>query len=129
MNKKTTRGGWSALLALAVLGMLAAALVTPPGDAFAFAHKKKLTPKLSRASIMENKAAKGSPAEKFSLAAAFESGKGVKKNKNKAIQWYYKAGVGFAKKGNKAKAASALAAINRLAPGHALGIKLARKIK
>ncbi len=115
----------SAIFALLLLGGL---LALPASDLQAFSHKKLKKAAPSKESILADQAAKGGPEKKFSLAVSYEQGKGVKKNKGKAIKWYYKAGLGFLKKKNKDRAAAALAAINRLSPGHEMGIKLARKM-
>lgn len=110
------------IFALLVMGGM---LTLPASDLQAFTHKKL---NISKESILVDQAAKGGPEKKFSLAVAYEQGKGVKKNKGKAIKWYYKAGLGFLKKKNKERAAAALAAINLLSPGHEMGIRLAAKM-
>ncbi len=116
----------TSLFALLVLGGM---LTLPASDPQAFYHKKLQKAAPSKESIIVDQAAKGGPEKKFSLAVSYEQGKGVKKNKGKAIDWYYKAGLGFLKQKNKGRAAAALAAINRLSPGHDKAIRLATKMK
>lgn len=119
----------TAMFALLVVGGLLTLPGFPDGEAQAFSHKKLGKGAVSKESIILDQATKGGPEKKFSLAVSYEQGKGVKKSKGKAIKWYYKAGLGFLKKKNKERAAAALAAINRLSPGHKKGIQLAKKMK
>ncbi len=119
----------TAIFTLLLLGGLLALPGFQEGEAQAFSHKKLKKGAPSKESIIVDQAAKGGPEKKFSLAVSYEKGKGVKKSKGKAINWYYKAGLGFLKKKNKDRAAAALAAINRLSPGHKKGIQLAAKMK
>ncbi len=111
------------LAVLLVCGFLLAA----QDSAFAFAHKKKGKP--AQIQLLESKANKGDPNAQFSLGSSYEKGKGVGKNKEKAIEWYYKAGQSYLKKGKKDKAKAALAAINRLSPGHARAVELTAALK
>ena len=96
-----------------------------------FAHKKKKGGKSKSLQIkaLEAKANKGDPDAQFALGTSYEKGKGVGKDKTQAVTWYYKAGEGYLKKKKKKQAEAALAAINRLSPGHQLGIKLGNKLK
>ena len=118
--------------ALLRAGLVAAGLIPILNwEARGFAHKKKRRGKSKSPQIMalEAKAKDGDPNAQFSLATSYEQGKGVGKNKKTAIDWYYKAGENFLRKKDRKKAEAALAAITRLSPGHALSIKLGKKLK
>lgn len=118
------------LALLAALALLGGALTLAlPEQATAFSHKKKKGGKSLQVKALEAKAKKGDANAQFAMGAAYAQGNGVKKDKGAAVQWYYKSGETYLKEGKTRKAQNALTAINQLAPGHKLGIKLAAKLK
>ncbi len=74
-------------------------------------------------------AQEGHAGAQYNLGAAYANGAGVSADQETAVDWFFKAGQSFLKEGNREQARQAVAAIERVAPGHALGQRLRAAIQ
>jgi len=73
-------------------------------------------------------AEEGHAGAQYNLGAAYANGAGVSADQETAVDWFFKAGQAFLKDGSRAKARQALAAIERVVPGHLLAKRLLEQV-